>query len=105
MKVRATLDLATGAVEYAILLALIAVICVGGLAYLGSRASRGLGDSGSKIAGTSSTSSVITVAPTTTTTRPPGVPLDWPADKPIPPVPDNCRQPQLEDNGVWNCQH
>ena len=48
-----------------------------------------------------------TVAPraTTTTTRPPGVPKDWPADKPIPPMPPNCREPQLEDNGVWNCQH
>jgi hypothetical protein len=42
---------------------------------------------------------------TTTTTLPPGVPKDWPADKPIPPMPDGCRDPQLEDNGVWNCQH
>jgi hypothetical protein len=38
------------------------------------------------------------------TTRPPGVPDDWPAGKPIPPMPPNCKQPQLEDNGVWNCQ-
>jgi hypothetical protein len=45
-----------------------------------------------------------TVPPTTTTSRPPGVPDDWPPDKPIPPMPPNCRQPQLEDNGVWNCQ-
>jgi len=42
--------------------------------------------------------------PVTTTTRPRGVPADWPPDKPIPPMPPNCRQPQLEDNGVWNCQ-
>ena len=28
---------------------------------------------------------------------------DWPAGKPIPPIPPGCRQPQLEDNGVWNC--
>jgi hypothetical protein len=42
---------------------------------------------------------------TTNTTRTPGVPRDWPADKPIPPMPANCRQPQLEDNGVWNCQN
>jgi hypothetical protein len=40
----------------------------------------------------------------TSTTRPPGVPDDWPAGKPIPPMPANCKQPQLEDNGVWNCQ-
>lgn len=50
----------------------------------------------------------VTTAPapvTTTTTRPPGVPRDWPADKPIPPMPAGCRGGQLEDNGVWNCQH
>ncbi len=41
---------------------------------------------------------------TTTTTRPPGVPADWPPGKPIPPMPPNCHNPQLEDNGVWNCQ-
>lgn len=40
----------------------------------------------------------------TSTTRPPGVPDDWPAGKPIPPMPANCKQPQLENNGVWNCQ-
>ena len=43
------------------------------------------------------------VAPVTTTTRPRGVPADWPPGKPIPPMPPNCRHPQLEDNGVWNC--
>jgi hypothetical protein len=32
------------------------------------------------------------------------IPSDWPADKPIPPIPAGCGQPQLEDNGVWNCQ-
>lgn len=42
---------------------------------------------------------------TTTTTWPEGVPEDWPADKPIPPMPANCREPHLEDDGVWNCQH
>lgn len=41
----------------------------------------------------------------TTSTLPPGVPADWPADKPIPPMPPGCRKPQLEDNGVWNCDH
>ncbi len=46
-----------------------------------------------------------TTIPTTTTTWPRGVPRDWPKDKPIPPMPPNCRQPQLEDNGVWNCDH
>ena len=45
-----------------------------------------------------------TQAPTTTTTRPSGVPRDWPADRPIPPKPPGCRDGQLEDNGVWNCQ-
>jgi hypothetical protein len=39
--------------------------------------------------------------PTTTTIR--GVPKDWPAGKPIPPMPPGCQQPQLELNGVWNC--
>jgi hypothetical protein len=42
-------------------------------------------------------------AVTPTTVRPPGVPRDWPAGKPIPPMPPNCKQPQLELNGVWNC--
>ncbi len=54
------------------------------------------------------TSPPATAAPapaTTTTTRPEGVPRDWPADKPIPPMPAGCRDGQLEDNGVWNCQH
>ncbi|MBI4934987.1 MAG: hypothetical protein HY828_13985 [Actinobacteria bacterium] len=48
-----------------------------------------------------------TIAPTTTkaptTTLPRGVPKDWPAGKPIPPMPANCQDPQLELNGVWNC--
>jgi hypothetical protein len=47
------------------------------------------------------TAAPVTVAPTTT--RPPGVPADWPANKAIPPMPKNCEQPQLELNGVWNC--
>ena len=51
---------------------------------------------------TSTTST--TSPPVTTTTRPRGVPVDWPPNKPIPPMPPNCQQPQLEDNGVWNCQ-
>jgi hypothetical protein len=41
----------------------------------------------------------------TTSTLPPGVPADWPAGKPIPPMPPGCQKPQLEDNGVWNCDH
>ncbi len=41
----------------------------------------------------------------TTTILPPGVPADWPAGKPIPPMPAGCQKPQLEDNGVWNCDH
>jgi hypothetical protein len=48
-------------------------------------------------------STTSTIPPVTTTTRPPGVPRDWPPGKPIPPMPPNCRHPQLEDNGVWNC--
>lgn len=44
-----------------------------------------------------------TVKVTTTTVRPPGVPADWPAGKPIPPMPAGCKKPQLELNGVWNC--
>jgi hypothetical protein len=51
----------------------------------------------------SSTTST-TNPPVTTTTRPRGVPADWPPDKPIPPMPANCGHPQLEDNGVWNCE-
>jgi hypothetical protein len=33
------------------------------------------------------------------------VPRDWPAGKPIPPMPANCKSPQLELNGVWNCDN
>lgn len=53
------------------------------------------------------TTSPPTTAPraVTTTTRPPGVPADWPADEPIPPMPPDCEQPQLEDDGQWNCDH
>lgn len=54
---------------------------------------------------TTATTPPTTRPPTTTTTRPSGVPSDWPADKPIPPKPVPCRDGQLEDNGVWNCQH
>ena len=61
---------------------------------------------------TATTQPTTTAAPsttpapvTTTAARPEGVPADWPANKPIPPMPAGCAQPQLEDNGVWNCQH
>ena len=53
---------------------------------------------------TSSTTATPALAPTTVA-RPLGVPADWPANEPIPPMPADCRQPQLEDNGVWNCDH
>ena len=51
-------------------------------------------------------------APTVTTAAPAiagvpqgaRIPSDWPASKPIPPIPPGCKMPQLEDNGVWNCQ-
>ena len=59
-------------------------------------------------AATITTSPTVTTAPapvTTAATRPEGVPVDWPANKPIPPMPAGCVEPQLEDNGVWNCQH
>jgi hypothetical protein len=46
-----------------------------------------------------------TTRPVPVTTRPPEVPEDWPAGKPLPPIPPGCREPHLEDNGVWNCQH
>ena len=46
-----------------------------------------------------------TTATTTTTTLPPGVPDDWPDDRPIPPMPSDCEKPQLEDDGTWNCDH
>ncbi len=100
---RARHDRGAGAVEYAMLLALVALIAIGGLAFMGSRASSSLSASQSMIGGATSSTST-TAAPTTTTTRPAGVPKDWPADKPVPPMPDNCRQPKLEDNGRWNCQ-
>lgn len=33
-------------------------------------------------------------------------PQAWPANKPLPPLPSNClKGAQLEDNGVWNCEH
>ncbi|HET9727768.1 MAG TPA: hypothetical protein VFR41_00025 [Acidimicrobiia bacterium] len=44
-----------------------------------------------------------TNAPTTPTTQEIEIPDDWPADKPLPPMPPNCIEPHLEDNGVWNC--
>jgi hypothetical protein len=51
------------------------------------------------------TTAPATTAPRApTTTLPPGVPTDWPAGKPIPPMPPHCVQPQLELTGVWNCQ-
>lgn len=60
----------------------------------------------------SMTTTTATTQPSRTTStttaqgdRPPGVPADWPAGKPIPPMPPNCKHPQLEDNGVWNCEH
>ena len=53
-----------------------------------------------------------TVRPPTTTAAPPTtlplgvrIPSDWPPGKPIPPIPPGCQKPQLEDNGVWNCDH
>lgn len=54
---------------------------------------------------TPTTAPPTTAAATLTTVRPAGVPADWPAGKPIPPMPVGCKQPQLEDNGVWNCQN
>ena len=50
-----------------------------------------------------SPAATVPSATTPTTTRPPGVPADWPAGKPIPKMPPNCAQPQLELSGVWNC--
>jgi hypothetical protein len=54
-----------------------------------------------------------TIAPTPPTSAPSSppttsrqhieIPEDWPADKPLPPMPANCAEPHLEDNGVWNC--
>jgi hypothetical protein len=49
-----------------------------------------------------------TTGPSTTTTIDPRyedaeIPEDWPADRPIPPMPEDCDEPHLEDNGVWNC--
>jgi hypothetical protein len=31
------------------------------------------------------------------------LPDDWSPGQPIPPMPPNCQEPHLEDNGVWNC--
>lgn len=102
---RARHDRGASAVEYAVLLALVALIAIGGLAFMGSRAASSLAASHSTLGGAPSSTSTTAAPTTTTTTRPAGVPKDWPADKPIPPMPDNCRQPKLEDNGRWNCQH
>jgi hypothetical protein len=53
-----------------------------------------------------------TVAPTPPTSAPSSppttrqrieIPEGWPADQPLPPMPANCAEPHLEDNGVWNC--
>jgi hypothetical protein len=42
-----------------------------------------------------------------TATAPPdaAVPEGWPAGEPVPPMPEGCREPHLEDDGTWNCQH
>ncbi len=56
-----------------------------------------------------------TTAPTPTTAPtvllypkdlPPGweIPEDWPATKPLPPIPAGCKLGHLEDNGRWNCE-
>lgn len=45
-----------------------------------------------------------TTAPTTSLPSGVRIPSDWPSGTPIPPIPPGCREPQLEDNGVWNCQ-
>lgn len=71
---RATHDIGAAAVEYAVLLALVALVAVGGVTYLGSSASASLSDSQSNISGTTSSTSAstsTTAAPTTTTTKPP----------------------------------
>lgn len=54
---------------------------------------------------TVATTVATTVPAPATTVRPSGVPADWPANRPIPPMPPGCQKPQLEDNGVWNCEH
>ena len=64
------------------------------------------------VAPTTPTTPRTTAPPATTAPPPPpastlpaGVPKDWPSNKPIPPKPEGCVSGQLEDNGVWNCQH
>ncbi len=60
---------------------------------------------------TPTTAHVITTvpptAPSTGTTLPPDarIPSDWPTGSPIPPIPPDCEEPVLEDNGIWNCDH
>ncbi len=54
---------------------------------------------------TTTTAKATTTTAAPTSTLPAGVPRDWPAGKPIPPKPANCVKGQLEDNGVWNCEH
>ncbi len=44
-----------------------------------------------------------TAPPSPPTTRHVEIPEDWPPGTPLPPMPPNCQQPHLEDNGVWNC--
>ncbi|MEI7618520.1 MAG: hypothetical protein WCK14_07850 [Actinomycetota bacterium] len=45
-----------------------------------------------------------TTAPAPTTTVPqPVVPIDWPVDRPLPPLPEACAVPRLDLSGVWNC--
>jgi Flp pilus assembly pilin Flp len=67
-------DAGAAVVEYAVLLALIAVVCVGALTVLGNRADTKLRDDRLTTAlGGTTTSTVAptaTAAPTTTTTRP-----------------------------------
>lgn len=43
--------------------------------------------------------------PSTTSTARPQDDGEYQPSQPPPPVPPGCKDPQLEDNGVWNCQH
>lgn len=56
---------------------------------------------------TTAPTTTVTTIPGAATTLPPGaeVPRDWPVGVPYPPIPSGCRQPHLEDNGMWNCEH
>src|SRR5690349_756363 len=94
-------DRGAAAVEYAVLLALIAVVCVGGLTYLGSRTDSSYRDAKLTAALETSASTTSTTAPQSTTTTAPSTSTTeeptTPTTKPhTPPTTKPCKGKKCE---------